>query len=166
MNEIYIGIGGNLGNRIQNLEIAIKLINEKIAIPEKVSSVYLSEPWGFTHAKYFTNIVAMVRTSLSADEVLEKAFEIEQILKRKRSGNGYEGRTMDIDILFCNSEIINTKDLVVPHPRICDRKFVLLPMAEISPEFKHPGNGKTMKELAQICKDNSKIRKLWTMKNI
>ena len=163
LNHVFLGIGGNLGDRIGNLRRAVELIGERIGRIEKVSSVYLSEPWGFKHAKYFTNIVAELYTDLSADEVLTKAFEIEAELKRTRSGNGYEGRTMDIDILFFNNEILNTERLVVPHPHICQRKFVLLPMAEIEPNFVHPQNGKTMQQLAEICPDNGKIRKFTTL---
>jgi 2-amino-4-hydroxy-6-hydroxymethyldihydropteridine diphosphokinase len=160
LNRVFLGIGGNLGDRLGNLRRAIKLIGERIGRIEKVSSVYLSEPWGFKHAKYFTNIVAKVRTALSADETLASALQIEAELKRTRSGNGYEGRTMDIDILFFNNEIINTERLVVPHPHICQRLFVLLPMAEIEPNFVHPQNGKTMLELSEICTDNGKIKKI------
>lgn len=160
LNRVFLGIGGNLGDRLGNLRCAVELIGKRIGRIEKVSSVYLSEPWGFTHAKYFTNIVAEVYTQLTADEVLTKSFEIEAKLKRTRSGNGYEGRTMDIDILFYNNEIINTKRLVIPHPHICQRLFVLLPMAEIEPNFVHPQNGKTMQELVEICTDNGKIKKI------
>ena len=77
LNRVFLGIGGNLGDRIGNLHRAVELIGERIGRIGKVSSVYLSEPWGFTHAKYFTNIVAKVYTPLSADEVLTEAFEIE-----------------------------------------------------------------------------------------
>ncbi len=160
LNRVFLGIGGNLSDRLGNLRRAVELIGERIGKIEKVSSVYLSEPWGFKHAKYFTNIVAEVYTAFSADEVLTKAFEIETELKRTRSGNGYEGRTMDIDILFFNSEIINTERLIVPHPHICQRLFVLLPMQEIEPDFVHPQNDMTMKELAKICNDAGKIRRL------
>lgn len=159
-NIVFLGIGGNLGDRLANLRSAINLIGDRIGKLEKVSSVYLSEPWGFNHAKYFTNIVAKVRTALSADETLASALQIEAELKRTRSGNGYEGRTMDIDVLFFNDEIIRTKSLVVPHPLICQRLFVLLPMQEIEPDFVHPQTGKTILELAGICTDSGKIRKL------
>ncbi|MBR5983625.1 MAG: 2-amino-4-hydroxy-6-hydroxymethyldihydropteridine diphosphokinase [Bacteroidales bacterium] len=159
-NIVFLGIGGNLGDRIANLRSAIKFIGERIGKVEKISSVYLSEPWGFKHAKYFTNIVAKVCTPLSADEVLTKAFEIETELKRTRSGNGYEGRTMDIDILFFNDKIISTENLIVPHPFVCQRLFVLLPMQEIEPDFVHPQNGEKMHKLVERCNDNGKIRKI------
>lgn len=159
-NIVFLGIGGNLGDRLANLRSAINLIGDCIGKIEKVSSVYLSEPWGFKHAKYFTNIVAQVWTALSADETLASALQIEAELKRTRSGNGYEGRTMDIDILFFNDEIIHTEKLIVPHPLICQRLFVLLPMQEIEPDFVHPQTGKTIQELAGLCTDSGKIRKL------
>lgn len=163
INRVFLGIGGNLGNRIGNLRQAIELLSQKISAPKNVSSVYLSEPWGFTHAKYFTNIVAEFETTLSADEVLTIAFEVEAILKRTRSGNGYEGRTMDIDVLFFNNEIINTERLIVPHPHICQRQFVLQPMAEIAPDFLHPQNNKTIQQLADTCKDSGAIRKIFRL---
>ena len=158
-NVVFLGIGGNLGDRIANLRSAVKLIGYRIGKIEKISSVYLSEPWGFKHAKYFTNIVVKVRTSLSAEETLTTALQIETELKRTRSGNGYEGRTMDIDILFFNDEIICNERLKVPHPLICQRLFVLLPMQEIEPDFIHPQNGKTICNLVEICTDNGKIKK-------
>ncbi|MBO7481570.1 MAG: 2-amino-4-hydroxy-6-hydroxymethyldihydropteridine diphosphokinase [Bacteroidales bacterium] len=159
-NVVFLGIGGNLGDRIANLQSAVKLIGERIGKVEKISSIYLSEPWGFKHAKYFTNIVAKVYTPLSAERTLSIALQIEAELKRTRSGNGYEGRTMDIDILFFNDEIISTEKLIVPHPLICQRLFVLFPMQEIEPYFVHPQNGKTMQELTKVCTDNGKIRKI------
>ncbi len=159
-NIVFLGIGGNLGDRLANLRSAVKLIGERIGKVDKISSVYLSEPWGFKHAKYFTNIVAKVRTPLSAEETLSTALQIEAELKRTRSGHGYEGRTMDIDILFFNDEIISTEKLIVPHPLICQRLFVLLPMQEIEPDYVHPQNGKTMHELTELCTDKGKIRKI------
>ena len=159
-NIVFLGIGGNLGDRLANLRSSIELIGERIGKVEKISSVYLSEPWGFKHAKYFTNIVAKVRTYLSAEETLSTALQIEAELKRTRSGNGYEGRTMDIDILFFNDDIISTERLIVPHPLICQRLFVLLPMQEIEPDYVHPQNGKTMHELTELCTDKGKIRKI------
>ncbi|MCF0207080.1 MAG: 2-amino-4-hydroxy-6-hydroxymethyldihydropteridine diphosphokinase [Bacteroidales bacterium] len=160
MNSVFLGIGGNLGNRIENLRKAVEMIKMQIGESAKTSSVYLSEPWGFAHSKYFANIVMRVETCLSADEVLEKAMSIEAELKRTRSGKGYEGRTMDIDILFFNDEVINTENLIVPHPRINSRLFVLMPMAEIAPNFIHSTENKTVTDLLHACPDKSKIRKL------
>jgi len=158
-NRVFLGVGGNIGDRMANLRLAVDMIGNRIGNIEKLSSVYISEPWGFKHAKYFTNIVVELYTLLSADEVLSCALEIEAELKRTRSGKGYEGRTMDIDILFFNNGIIRTENLIVPHPRICQRLFVLLPMTEIEPDFIHPNSSKKMSELVEACNDESKIRK-------
>jgi 2-amino-4-hydroxy-6-hydroxymethyldihydropteridine diphosphokinase len=160
MNEVYLGIGGNLGDRLQNIEFAINLISERIAIPEKISSVYMSEPWGFQHAKYFTNAVVMIKTNKSADEIFGITTCIELEMKRVRNKSGYQGRTMDIDILFFGNEIIENEKLTVPHPKISERLFVLLPMCEIAPKFIHPQYKKDMQQLLQECGDTGKIRKL------
>ncbi len=158
MNEVYLGIGGNLGNRLQNIRIAINLISERIALPEKTSSVFMSEPWGFQHAKYFTNAVVKLSTTKSEDEIFKITTGIELEMKRVRSNSGYQGRTMDIDILFYGNKIIESKALAVPHPKIQERLFVLMPMAEIAGDFIHPVFNKTINELLETCPDTGKIR--------
>jgi len=160
MNEVYLGIGGNLGDRLQNIRVAINLISERIAVPEQISSVYISEPWGFQHAKYFTNAVVMIKTNKSADEIFGITTGIELEMKRVRNSTGYEGRTMDIDILFWGNDILKTENLIIPHPKIQDRLFVIMPMAEISKEFIHPVLKKNMQQLLKSCNDTGKIRKL------
>ena len=160
MFDIYLGVGGNLGSRLQNIDFAIKLITEKIAIPVKISSVYLSEPWGFEHSKYFTNAVVHIKTNKLPEELLKIIAEIECVMKRIRSSGAYEGRTMDIDILFYGNKIIKNHCLEIPHKKLHERLFVLLPMNEISPDFIHPEFNKKIKELLKDCKDNSRIRKI------
>ena len=159
-NRVFLGIGGNLGDRIANLQQAVELIDKRIGQLSKISSIYLSEPWGFSHKKYFTNIIVELYTRQNPEEVLSNAQTIEYEMKRRRTGQGYQGRTMDIDILFYNDSIIDTDNLIVPHPRICQRLFVLLPMSEIYPNFRHPQTGQTMQELAKLCTDESKIKKV------
>lgn len=158
MNEVYLGIGGNLGDRLQNIRIAINLISERIALPEKTSSVFMSEPWGFQHAKYFTNAVLKLKTTKSEDEIFKITTGIELEMKRVRSNSGYQGRTMDIDILFYGNKIIESKALTVPHPKIQERLFVLMPMAEIAGDFIHPVFNKTINELLETCPDTGNIR--------
>jgi 2-amino-4-hydroxy-6-hydroxymethyldihydropteridine diphosphokinase len=158
MVEIYLGIGGNLGDRLKNISAAIELISQKIAVPKRISSVYLSEPWGFFHEKYFANAVVMVKSDKPVEEILNIIRDIEIEMKRQRNGVGYQGRTMDIDILFYGSEIIATETLTVPHPKITERLFVLLPMAEIAGEFEHPLMNKNILELLHECNDKCKIR--------
>ncbi len=161
MFEVFLGIGGNLGDRFNNIKTAIELISRKIAVPEKISSVYISEPWGFKHKKYFTNAVLMLKTEMSADEVFNIITGIETEMKRQRTGTGYEGRTMDIDILFYGKEIIKTDNLTIPHPKIQERLFVLMPMSEIAKDFIHPIMKKNILELLKNCPDTGKIRILY-----
>jgi len=160
MHNVYLGIGGNLGDRLQNIKDVIQKISDRIAVPEKVSSIYLSEPWGFEHAKYFTNAVIKVQTNKTPEQVLEIILSIESDLKRVRSKSGYQGRTMDIDILYFGNKIIKTKNLEVPHPRINNRLFVLLPLKDIDKYFIDPVNGKTIDEMLNDCTDIGKIKNL------
>ncbi|HOK38096.1 MAG: 2-amino-4-hydroxy-6-hydroxymethyldihydropteridine diphosphokinase [Bacteroidales bacterium] len=159
MNKVYLGIGGNLGNRVDNLRKTIKLIEQKISNPLKISSPFLSEPWGFENKKYFLNAVVYLETNLDYLQVLENALEIENELKRVRNSQGYEARTMDIDILFFNNLVVKNNLVRIPHPRITDRLFVLLPMNEINPNFVHPELNLSINQLVKICPDKSKIRK-------
>lgn len=158
MNEIYLGIGGNLGDRLKNISTAIGLISKKVAVPQKISSIYLTEPWGFFHKKYFANAVLMLRSNKPAEEIFKIVSGIEIEMKRQRNGTGYQGRTMDIDILFYGSDIIATDTLIVPHPKVSERLFVLLPMAEIAAQFEHPLLKKNIMELLHECDDKCKIR--------
>ncbi len=161
MIEVYLGIGGNLGNRLENIEKTIILISQKIATPSKVSSIYMSEPWGFEHAKHFTNAVLLIKTDLNPEDIFKRICEIESEMKRVRSTDGnYQGRTMDIDILFYGDQTINTPDLIIPHPRLADRFFVLLPVKEISEDFIHPKSKIHINDLLESCTDSGKIRKL------
>jgi 2-amino-4-hydroxy-6-hydroxymethyldihydropteridine diphosphokinase len=159
MNKVYLGIGGNLGDRVKNLRKTIKLIEQKISNPLKISSPYLSEPWGFEDRKYFINVVVYLETNLDHLQVLKNALEIENELKRVRNFKGYEARTMDIDILFFNNLVVKNDLVSIPHPRISERLFVLLPMNEINPDFVHPELNLSINQLVKICPDKSKIRK-------
>ncbi|MDD2385659.1 MAG: 2-amino-4-hydroxy-6-hydroxymethyldihydropteridine diphosphokinase [Bacteroidales bacterium] len=160
METIYLGIGGNLGNRLENINSAINLITKNIAKPYKISSVYLSEPWGFEHAKYFTNAVLKLKTDKQPKDILQIILAIEKEMKRNRTSTGYQGRTMDIDILYYGNIIIKSENLEIPHPKIEDRLFVLLPIKEIDPNFRTPISGKHIDTLILECEDKSKIKKL------
>jgi 2-amino-4-hydroxy-6-hydroxymethyldihydropteridine diphosphokinase len=161
MNVVFLGIGGNLGNRIKNINDALKMINTEIGKITNCSSFYLTESWGFKHNKYFLNAVVEVRTKLNPNETLEQCFSIEKKLHRTRTASqNYTGRTMDIDILFFNDFIINIYDLKIPHPHLHKRNFVLYPLAEISEDLVHPVYNKKIIQLKNECNDNSKIRKI------
>jgi len=147
MNNVTLLIGGNLGNRLENIRQAIDYIEERIGKIKQRSSVYESEPWGFEAEHCFLNAVVVVETALLPEAVLREAQDIENIMGRIRNGSGYTSRTMDIDILFFNDDVINTPTLTVPHPRLHERRFVLLPLAEVMPDKVHPVLGKSVKEL-------------------
>lgn len=159
-NQIYLLTGGNLGDRYGLLERAKKKIVEKIGEIIKESSIYETAPWGFNSEQDFLNQVFNVSTDLSPKELLNKCFEIENELGRVRQLEQYSSRTIDIDILFYNDEIIHEQELIIPHERLHKRRFTLEPLVEISPEYAHPKLNKTLSELLAECKDVSEVRKL------
>ena len=125
-----------------------------------VSSVYESEPWGFDDPQWFLNQVVALETNLAPFNLLESIQGIEKTLGRLRANNGYQSRTIDIDILLYGNLVINTPELVIPHPRMTERMFALLPMSEISPELKHPLLLRTMGYLMERCEDKKKVKML------
>jgi len=160
MNKVYILLGGNIGDRIQNLEFAKSEILEKIGSITKESSYYESEPWGFDDEKPFINQVILVETKLQATEVLEKNQLIEKGLGRERKSNQYTSRNIDIDILFYENKILFEKGLIIPHNQLHKRRFTLLPLAEIASELIHPIFKKKISTLLRDCKDELLVSKL------
>lgn len=162
MNEpikAYISLGSNLGNRLQNLQNALFHLNTEVGSTTAVSKVYESESWGFDAAD-FLNACVTLETHLTPHEVLSKILLIEKMLGRERTNaKEYTSRTIDIDILYYGNEIVQTDPLTVPHPKLQDRKFVLLPLADISPQFYHPILKKDTRNLLQECRDKGSIRK-------
>ncbi|MBD1259554.1 2-amino-4-hydroxy-6-hydroxymethyldihydropteridine diphosphokinase [Maribacter polysiphoniae] len=162
MNELkkaYISIGSNLGNRLQNLQNAIFLLDAEVGRIPLVSKVYESESWGFD-ADDFLNACIVIETYLTPQEVLGKIFSIEKKLGRERGlKNGYASRTIDIDIIYFEKEILQTDELTIPHPNLRKRKFVLLPLADIAPQFYHPIYNKDTRNLIQECKDQTRVEK-------
>jgi len=157
MNKVYLLTGGNMGDRMANIRTVYYHIKNGIGKILQESLVYESEPWGFKAEQAFLNQVLLVETDLPPLELLEKCLYIENLLGRTRSSNGYISRTMDIDILFFNDEIIELPQLVIPHNRLHERKFTLEPLNEIAPDFVHPKLNKKIGELLQSCKDSSKV---------
>ncbi|WP_299012687.1 2-amino-4-hydroxy-6-hydroxymethyldihydropteridine diphosphokinase [uncultured Polaribacter sp.] len=153
----YLSLGTNEGNKAENLQNAIHAIADKVGDVQKISSIYKTASWGF-NGNDFYNICIKLSTNLSPEMVLESVLNIETTLGRERTGaKEYQNRNIDIDILLFNNEIILSKDLIVPHPKMLDRKFVLVPLAEIAPSVIHPIEKEKITICLQNCEDNSEI---------
>lgn len=160
-HRAFIGTGSNLGDRKANFLEAIdriqKLPGTRIV---KQSSLYESEPLGDAKT-WFVNAVIEIDTECSADELLKRLKSIETAMGRKRvRGKRWGSRVIDLDILFFNSEIINKRNLKVPHPELQNRRFVLAPLSELAPQMIHPKLTSSVSELLAALKDTKKIH-LW-----
>ena len=153
---IFIGLGGNLDDRQKNVEQAKELLKIQIV---GSSSLYETEPVGYLDQPWFINAVIEVRTDLKPAELLQLCLDVERQMKRQR-GIPMGPRSIDLDILFYNDIIFLDPDLVIPHPSVAQRRFVLVPLNEIAPDFRHPVLKKTIAELLAVCPDHSVVRKL------
>tara|TARA_E500000331_G_C16804259_1_gene517959 strand:- start:48 stop:533 length:486 start_codon:yes stop_codon:yes gene_type:complete len=156
MNNVYIQLGGNLGNRKGFLEKACELISENIGQVVKKSMIYESTPWGVGNQGYFLNQVLLIKTRFNPFELLEKILEIEKIMGRIRLEKWGE-RIIDIDVLFYDDIILETETLCIPHSHISKRRFVLKPMSDIASEYLHPKLNQTITELLEKCLDDEKV---------
>jgi 2-amino-4-hydroxy-6-hydroxymethyldihydropteridine diphosphokinase len=155
----YLSIGSNLGNREILLQKAIFEIGRKAGEIRQVSAIYETPSWGF-EAEDFLNACLEIQTLLTPENLLTRILEIELNFGRQRNNDeGYQSRTLDIDIIYYEKEVIKTPSLTIPHPKLQERKFILKPLADISPQFYHPIFNKDTRNLLQECKDKSTLTK-------
>ena len=154
---VYLGLGSNLGDRQENLDKALNFLSQRLRMG-KISSVYDTEPVGNTEQPRFLNLVCQAYTRLAPAGLLSLAKGIES--KLGRTGKSNAPRTIDIDILLYDEQVIETPELVIPHPKMTERAFVLVPLDEIAPGLVHPVSGKTVKELLQSVTEKQGVLKL------
>lgn len=159
MNDVFLLLGSNLGDRKLFLQQAIMHIEFDIAPVVKLSSVYETQSWGKTGEPDYLNMVIELQTDLPAQAILEKILNIENVMGRKREEK-WGSRIIDIDILYVHSAIINESGLQVPHPELHKRRFTLEPLAEIAPGFIHPVFNKNNLQLKKELKDSLIVKKL------
>lgn len=159
MAKVFLGLGSNLGDRLQYLKSATKLLTKlKQTRITKHSSIYETEPVGIQNLPFFLNMVLELQSELSPDYILKMAKKIEHDMGRDISKR-MQAREIDIDILYYNSDVIQTEELIIPHPKIVERRFVLIPLQEIAPDFLDPKYNISINQLLAHCKDKSKVQR-------
>lgn len=159
MNDIYLLLGANLGEPLTQLEAARHLLGVDLGEIVAMSSIYRSEAWGVVDQPDYYNQVLHISTNLDAPRTLEICQHIEETLGRVRKEK-WGARLIDIDILYFNTDIIDTERLKVPHPHLQQRRFALLPLCEIAPNYKHPVLALTNHELLQNCIDTLSVTRI------
>ena len=158
MNKVYLLLGSNMGNSEQQLKSAAQHIESQVGNITRFSSLYQTAAWGNTKQPDFLNQVLIVQTKLEPEELLTANLQIEQKMGRIRTVKNAP-RIIDIDILYYNKLVLNTANLKIPHPEIPNRRFVLIPLNELSPLWKHPLLLKNNHQLLQNCKDELNVKK-------
>jgi 2-amino-4-hydroxy-6-hydroxymethyldihydropteridine diphosphokinase len=154
---VYLGLGSNIGDRQENLDRSLEFLSQRLRMG-RVSSVFDTEPLGDTDQPRFLNLVCQVFTHLKPAGLLALAKGIEQ--KLGRTGKSGAPRPIDIDILLYGDQVLETPDLVIPHPKMTDRAFALIPLAEIAPDLVHPVSGQTIKQLLDDMTEKQGVFKL------
>lgn len=159
-HRIYLSLGSNLGDRTQNLQAAEALIDQCLGHPDQVSRIYESAPWGFHSELNFYNRCISLPTYLEPLPLMDAILLIEKKLGRVRGRTGYADRLIDIDILFYEDLIMEHPGLMVPHPAIPSRRFVLEPLSEIAPDLIHPVIGLSIRAILAGCTDPCRVNPL------
>lgn len=157
-NEVYLSLGSNLGDRKKNILNAVGQLEANFNQKVTISPFYESKALGFESKQNFLNICAKTKTKISPQELLNIIHEIEKKLGRIRVKNsGYVDRIIDIDILFYGQTVINKKNLKIPHPKIYERKFVLIPLQDIAKDLVDPNTSHHIESLIKACNDRSNL---------
>ena len=159
MNKAYLLTGGNMGNREEHLATARQLINQQCGNISKASSLYETAAWGKTDQPVFLNQALELETALNAKQLMRYILKIEKQMGRLRKEK-YGPRIIDIDILLFNTEKYNYHFLKLPHPEMHNRRFALLPLAEIAPDVIHTVFNKSISQLLEECADKLKVKKI------
>jgi deoxyguanosine kinase len=157
MKKVFLGLGSNLGERFELLKEAVGMVSDSAGNISVVSSIYETEPVGLDNGGDFLNMVISVDTNLTPSGLLGRIMMIESKLGRIRCETRNSSRTIDIDILLFGEEIIDKESLIVPHPRMHLRRFVLEPLNELAADFIHPVLGKSINALLKECVDKSMV---------
>lgn len=158
MANVYVALGTNLGDRQANLQTALDRLGAVVTI-RMVSPVYETEPWGVTDQPKFLNMAVVGETALEPDALLAALKRIEGDMGRTETVR-YGPRVIDLDILFYDDRVVHNAQLEIPHPRLAERRFVLAPLADIAPDFKHPVLGLSVRELLGRLPDEGDVRRL------
>ena len=158
--SVFVLLGSNLGDRELLVNQACKMMGERCGEIVAKSRLYESEPWGFKSEHWFLNQVVVLDTEMSPDDLMDTLLEIEKELGRDRTTphEGYVSRPMDLDILYWGKDLIVEKQhVIVPHPRLHQRRFTLLPLCDVAPDYVHPILKKTNRQLLDECQDFGKV---------
>ena len=155
-SRALILLGSNLGDRLSNIQLAADLIGRRVGTVVASASLYETAAQGIDDAPAFINTAVAVDTELAPSELLQTLLQIERDMGRIRTTQ-VTSRPIDLDIGFYGNEVVNTSELIIPHTRLHLRRFALAPLVEIAPDFVHPSDGRSLKELLESCPDQSEV---------